>query len=81
MIVDRLGSPLAISSPLDSIWINPQLFKSSGKQRFLLAKYLGINGFNMRKRVQRAQKIGREFMYLKRLNTPKVATEVKQLKI
>ena len=81
MILDSSGAPLAISTPLDSIWANPKLFRSSPRQRFLLSKALQVNGFVLAKKVARAKRQGREFLYLKRMNPPAVTKAVRALRI
>lgn len=42
MITDRLGVPLAISTPVDSVWINPQLFQATPIQLKQLAHLLHL---------------------------------------
>ena len=79
MITDRLGMPLAVSTPVDSVWANPQLFKASSQQIHALAKILHISPSYIRRRIKLAGH--REFIYLKRGNPPPVAQRVKALKI
>src|SRR3990167_8656250 len=42
MITDRLGSPLAISTPVDSVWINPQILAANAQQLKQVANILGL---------------------------------------
>ena len=42
MITDRLGSPLAISTPVDSVWINPEQFQATPQQLQKLSAILQI---------------------------------------
>ena len=49
MILDSEGDPLAISTPLESIWINPRIFIATPEKLFLLAKALGVNEFLLKK--------------------------------
>lgn len=79
MIVDRLGVPLAISSPVDSVWINPDLFLATSKQKQQLAKLLAIAPSYIKKQVHKNNR--REFIYLKRRISPSLASKVKALKI
>jgi cell division protein FtsI (penicillin-binding protein 3) len=79
MIQDRNGEPLAISTPVESVWINPQ--ELGGEQQRIpeLAKLLSMD----RDKVQRmlASRADREFVYLKRHISPAVASQVKDLRI
>ena len=42
MILDRHGEPLAISTPVHSVWVNPQVFEADKKQLASLTKTLGL---------------------------------------
>jgi cell division protein FtsI (penicillin-binding protein 3) len=79
MIQDRNGEPLAISTPVESVWINPQ--ELGGEQQRIpeLAKLLSMD----RDKVQRllASRADREFIYLRRHISPALATQVKDLRI
>ena len=79
MILDRHGEPLAISTPVHSVWLNPQEFNADNKQVVNLAKTLGIKTLSISKRIKKNKK--REFVYLKRRVTPEVANKVKSLQI
>ncbi|WP_039669614.1 peptidoglycan D,D-transpeptidase FtsI family protein [Coxiella burnetii] len=79
MITDRLGVPLAISTPVDSVWINPQLFQATPIQLKQLAHLLHLPLSFIKKR---AKKMGdRQFVYLKRGNPPFVAKQIRGLDI
>ena len=79
MITDRLGAPLAISTPVNSVWINPQLFEANIEQVNKLAKILHLSVKYIQ---QHANKAGdRQFVYLKRANPPFIAEQIKSLKI
>src|SRR3990167_4738308 len=43
MITDREGAPLAVSTPVQSVWINPKDFKPTKKQLANLSQLLGIS--------------------------------------
>jgi cell division protein FtsI (penicillin-binding protein 3) len=78
-IVDRNGEPLAISTPVNSIWLNPQEFSTDDKSLKQLARLLSINPSSLKKKISSYQ--GREFMYLKRHVSPELANKVLQLNI
>ena len=79
MITDRLGVPLAISTPVDSLWINPQLFQPTRTQLSELAHFLRLPLSFIRKQAEK--KGNRQFVYLKRGNPPFIAKEVRALHI
>ena len=74
MITDRNGEPLAVSTPVESIWANPQeLLKTPGHLPTLAAA-LGVDAESLtRKLTQRAD---REFVYLKRRINPAEARRI-----
>jgi len=74
MIVDRSGEPLAISSPVDSVWINPKELSAGQPQWSALEKMLGVN-------VAKALtgRMGREFVYLRRHIDPSLGQQVMAL--
>jgi len=78
-IVDRNGEPLAISTPVNSIWLNPQEFSAEAKSLKQLARLLSIDPSGLKKKIDAYQ--GREFMYLKRHVSPELASKVLELKI
>ncbi|MEK7759532.1 MAG: penicillin-binding transpeptidase domain-containing protein, partial [Pseudomonadota bacterium] len=79
MIFDRHGEPLAISTPVDSVWAEPGELGEAHTQWPALAKVLGIPQREIAQAVRHYQ--GREFMYLKRHVTPEQAEQVKMLNI
>ena len=78
MITDRLGVPLAISIPVQSIWINPKLFHPTLDQLADLSRllHLSIESIGGKARITR-----HEFVYLKRAQPLAVTEAVKQLNI
>jgi len=78
-IYDRNGEPLAISTPVDSVWINPQQIGVNLDGLPKLANVLQISLQNLEKRLQDSS--SREFMYVKRRVQPDVAQEIKNLAI
>lgn len=79
MILDRHGEPLAISTPVHSVWVNPQEFKADSKKLAKLTKTLGLKASKVSKKIKRNSQ--REFVYLKRRVTPEIAQKVQQLNI
>jgi len=79
MITDRRGEPLAISTPVESIWANPKELIKAQAVWPELAKALQIDVSVLKQ--QLANHTSREFIYLKRRVTPNVAHEVAGLKI
>lgn len=79
MILDRQGEPLAISTPVHSIWLNPQDVPSNHPKLGQLADKLGLPAAAIRDKI--AANASREFIYLKRRVTPELAQSVKGLGI
>ena len=78
-ILDRNGAPLAISTPVDSIWANPKEFASSIEKIPQLAKALGVDSETLMRRITR--NMDKEFLYLKRHLNPSPALRVMALKL
>lgn len=81
MIVDRNGSPLAVSTRVYSIWMNPQEFAPSLEEAKELAKLLKTSTGKIYGLIDRDKKRKREFTYLKRGQDPAVAAQIKALHI
>lgn len=79
MISDRHGDPLAISTPVVSLWANPQQLPSDDIQRMMLAKALGTSLDELNARIERYA--DHEFMYLRRRMTPNAAQKVTALHV
>lgn len=79
MLTDRRGTPLAISSPVHAVWINPQHFNPSDTQLQQLAKLLGQSKKSLVEKV--SQHPHRVFVYLKRGIPPDVMQKIKDLNI
>ncbi len=79
IITDALGSPLAVSTSVQSVWINPHYFKPTKEQLIALAKLLGVSRHAIMHKVKQSAK--REFVYLKRSMPPPLAQKVRQLNI
>jgi cell division protein FtsI (penicillin-binding protein 3) len=79
MILDRHGEPLAISTPVHSVWLNPQEVDVDHVDLKQLAQILNIRLGVIQKKIKTNKK--REFIYLKRRVKPGLAAKVKDLKI
>ena len=79
MITDRNGEPLAVSSPVESIWANPQELLLHADRLPALADGLGIPKDVLEQRL--AERAGKEFVYLRRHLNPDVAQAVMDLDI
>ena len=78
-ITDRNGEPLAISTPVDSIWANPKEFAPAVDNIPQLARILGVDSQVLMRRITRS--MDKEFLYLKRHLSPEQAREVLALKL
>ncbi|MDD3528884.1 MAG: penicillin-binding protein 2 [Gallionellaceae bacterium] len=70
MITDRRGEPLAISTPVESVWLNPAEAEASPAQIEALARRLGLAPRGLKSLF--ADK-ARSFVYLKRQLPPEAA--------
>ncbi len=68
MITDRNGEPLAVSSPVESVWGNPQELLKSPDRLPQLAKALGVPVEHLTRKL--SQRSHKEFVYLKRRINP-----------
>jgi cell division protein FtsI (penicillin-binding protein 3) len=64
MIVDRNGEPLAVSTPVESIWAEPKEVLAHRERIPALARALGVEPVEFEQRL--AQRADREFVYLRR---------------
>jgi len=78
MVTDRHGEPLAVSTPVESVWASPADADLSTEQRVKLARLLGMDAVELRRRLADSE---REFVYLKRQLPPEQATKVVQLNL
>lgn len=79
MIFDRNGYPLAVSTTVYSVWINPKEFEGTKESLAKISKLLSMPVKELRTIVTRNQKKRREFVYLKRGMSPEIANKVKAL--
>ncbi len=81
MIRDRNGIPLAISTPVESIWINPQEFKFTTHQHLkLIEKWLNLPTGKISEILRNGDE-HRQFAYIARQVSPNVAEQIKSLKL
>nr|WP_284046905.1 penicillin-binding transpeptidase domain-containing protein [Halomonas llamarensis] len=78
MITDRNGEPLAISTPVVTLWANPQKLTEDPVRRVVLAQALGMNLLDFEARLTRFSQ--HEFMYLRRHMTPQAAQHILDLR-
>jgi len=79
-IFDRRGTPLAVSTPIDSVIINPKQFLSSTGNKgkiILISNILELETKEALRRIE--DKSSKSFMYLKRHISPNQSTKIKQL--
>ncbi len=79
MITDRKGEPLAVSTPVDSVWVNPKEFINGREQWRQLAKLLELTPASIEHLM--AQRMDKEFVYLRRQISPKLGEQVMALAI
>jgi cell division protein FtsI (penicillin-binding protein 3) len=79
MILDRNGEPLAVSSPVDSIWAHPETLIQHRDDWPILSVLLGLSISELEKKLTEQE--NRQFVYLRRHMAPVSAQQVLQLKI
>jgi len=77
MILDREGQPLAMSVPVDAIWVNPQDFPVTWKNLYQVGKIIGIPVETLSKIFHKNRK--RYFVYLKHDVPEKAAKKIDAL--
>ncbi len=78
-ITDRNGEPLGVSTPVDSIWVNPQELNDNIDQLPKLARALKEDEQTLARRI--TSNLDREFLYLVRHMPPEQAAHIKALAI
>jgi cell division protein FtsI (penicillin-binding protein 3) len=78
MITDRRGEPLAISTPVESLWANPREFEASPAQIQALATRLEMDPDELARLVGDKKK---GFVYLRRQLPPEITAEILALGI
>ena len=74
MITDRNGEPVAVSSPVESVWGNPQELLKFPERLPELAKALGVPADHLTNRL--SQRADKEFIFLKRRINPDEARRI-----
>ncbi len=78
-ITDRYGEPLAVSTPVDSIWVNPKELALATDQIPRLASALKLDRQELARRI--TSNLDRQFLYLARGRQPSEAEQIKALGI
>jgi cell division protein FtsI (penicillin-binding protein 3) len=78
-ITDRFNEPLAVSTPVDSVWVNPRELAGNTEQLPRLARAIGANRSELVRRV--SSNLDREFLYVARALQPAEARKVRALGI
>ncbi len=76
MITDRHGEPLAISTPVESVWASPRDVEATAQQIKQLAQILGMDAGEVKNRLSDSS---RDFVYLKRQLPPEQAAKIVEL--
>lgn len=79
IVMDALGTPLAVSTAVQSVWINPKYFTPTESQLASLAELLEVSLPFIENKLRRSSK--REFVYLKRAIPPPVSKKIDALNI
>ncbi|MCH9689044.1 MAG: penicillin-binding protein 2 [Gammaproteobacteria bacterium] len=79
MIFDRQGDAIAVSTPVQSLWLNPKKFKPTPEELKRLASILNRSPQSISRRVSHVGTRG--FVYLKRHLTPSKAQKIEALHI
>lgn len=81
MISDRNGQPVAISTPVESIWMHPATILKQEKE-YSYKKLTELLGITRQELIASAEKRkARQFVYLKRHLSPQVAKEILALDV
>ncbi|HEY8508879.1 MAG TPA: penicillin-binding transpeptidase domain-containing protein [Steroidobacteraceae bacterium] len=78
-ITDRYGEPLAVSTPVDSIWANPKELALAADEIPRLARALKLDATDLARRV--TSNLDREFLWIARHRQPAEAQKIKALGI
>lgn len=79
MITDRKGAPLAISTPMESIWVDPKKLRLNTQQIAQLAEKLDITPNTLEEKLNKNRK--KSFLYLKRGLPPEESKKITALKL
>ncbi len=78
-IVDRNGEPLAVSTPVDSVWAHPGELLQAADRIPMLAVALDTSAEELERRL--TQRAGREFVWLQRRIHPETADRIRDMEI
>ena len=80
VVVDREGEPLAISTPVESIWINPKELRFAKEEQLkVMEKLLSLPIGKVTEWIK--EDPHRQFLYIARRVNPQIADRVKELKL
>lgn len=79
MIMDRNGEPLAISTPVDSIWAVPEELAAQREALPVVARLLRVDLESLQRML--SGRMDREFVYLKRHVNPDLAQKIISLEV
>ena len=79
IIFDRNRSPLAVSTPVTSLWINPEVLMEERQSWSKLAKALGLSPGALASKIEGNS--NKEFLYLRRQMEPHEADKILELDI
>ena len=74
MITDRKGTPLAVSTPMESIWVDPKKLSLNAEQREKLAQALQLDLKNLSEKLVNNKH--KSFLYLKRGLPPEESKKI-----
>jgi cell division protein FtsI (penicillin-binding protein 3) len=70
MVTDRNGEPLAISTPVSTVWADPKLLAAQADALPALAAALEVEPATLKARLTRYQQDGKRFIFLRRRIEP-----------
>jgi cell division protein FtsI (penicillin-binding protein 3) len=79
VITDRNGEPLAVSTPVDSVWVNPGQLLEYPEKIEPLASLINADEEEIERKL--TQRAGKEFVWLMRRLNPDVADKIRALNI
>jgi len=79
MLLDRNGQPLAVSVPIDSVWVNPKLLATARSRWAELMAVLGRTESELVKLLK--PRMQRGFLYLQRHVSPSVSEQIQALNL
>jgi cell division protein FtsI (penicillin-binding protein 3) len=79
VIFDRNGEPLAVSTPVMSVWFDPSRTRLTSVEMIRVGRALGIDADDLARRQSRSGE--REFLYIKRRVSPEESDRVAALAI